>query len=96
MSLKIINQLQNFFQITNDPNLTVKQLCEDLVKIKECVFQWKMIFDLDAYKQAQEFIFTRKAKKVIHPPIFFNNKPVQQVSSQKHLGLILDTSLTFD
>ena len=27
---------------------------------------------------------------------YFNNKPVQQVSSKKHLGLILDTSLTFD
>ena len=32
----------------------------------------------------------------MHPPIFFNNNPVQEVSSQKPLGLILDTSLTFD
>ena len=32
----------------------------------------------------------------MHPPIFFNNKPVQQVSLGKHLRLILDTSLTFD
>ena len=32
----------------------------------------------------------------MHPPIFFNDKPVQQVSSQKHLDLTLDTSLTFD
>ena len=44
----------------------------------------------------QEVIFTCKVKKVVHPPTFFNNKSVQQVSSQKHLGLILDTSLTFD
>ena len=34
--------------------------------------------------------------RAVHPPIFFNNKPVQQVSSQKHLGIILGTSLTFD
>ena len=45
-------------------------------------------------KQAQE-IFTRKIKKVVHPPIFYNNKSVQQVSSQKDLDLILDTALTF-
>ena len=55
-----------------------------------------MSFNPDRSKQAQEAIFTRKVKKFAHPPIFFNNKPVQQVSSQKHLGLILDTSLTFD
>ena len=54
-----------------------------------------MNFNPDSSKQAQEVIFTRKVKKVVHPAIFFNNKPVQQVSSQKHLGLILDTSLTF-
>ena len=55
-----------------------------------------MSFNPDQSKQAQEVIFTRKVKKVVHSPFFFNNKPVQQVSSQKHLGLILDTSLTFD
>ena len=31
-----------------------------------------------------------------HPSIFFNDKPAQKVSSQKHLGLILDVSLWFD
>ena len=50
----------------------------------------------DPSKQAQEVIFTRKIENVVHPQIFFNDKPVQQVSSQKHLGIILVTSLTFD
>ena len=55
-----------------------------------------MSFNSDPSKQAQEVTFTCKVKKVVHPPIFFNNKPVQQVSSQKYLGLTVDTSLTFD
>ena len=55
-----------------------------------------MSFNPDPSKHAQEVIFTRKIKKVVHPQIFFNDKLFQQVSSQKHLGLILDTSLTFD
>ena len=38
-----------------------------------------MCFNPDPSKQAQEIIFTRKIKKVVHPPIFYNNKPVQQV-----------------
>ena len=55
-----------------------------------------MSFNPDPSKQAPEVVFTRKVKKVVHPPIFFNSKPVNQVSSQKHLALVLDTSLTFN
>ena len=55
-----------------------------------------MSFNPDPSKQAQGVIFTCKVTKVVHPPIFFNNKSVQQASSQKHLCLTLDTSLTFD
>ena len=85
----------SLFRLINDPNATAKQLSEDLDKIKEWAFQCKMSFNPDPSKQAQEVICTRKVKKIVHPVIFFNNKPVQQVSSQKHLGLILNTSLTF-
>ena len=55
-----------------------------------------MNFNPDPSKQTQEVIFICKVKRLVHPPIFFNNKPAQQVSSRKHLGFILDTSLTFD
>ena len=55
-----------------------------------------MSFNPDRSKQAQKVIFTCKVKKVVHLPIFLHDKTLQQVSSQKCLGLILDTSLTFD
>ena len=41
-----------------------------------------MSFNTDPSKQAQEIIFTCKVKTVVHPPMFFNTKPIQQVSSQ--------------
>ena len=40
--------------------------------------QWKMNFNADPTKQGQEVIFTRKTKKVPHPPLFFNNTNVSQ------------------
>ena len=55
-----------------------------------------MFFKHDPSKQAQEVIFTCKVKKVVHSPIFFNAKPLQQVSSQEQLILKLDISLMFD
>ena len=54
-----------------------------------------MGFDSDPSKQAQEVIFSCKIQKTCHPSIYFNNKSVKQVPSQKHLGLILDNKLNF-
>ena len=68
----------------------------DPAKIKQCAFQWKMSFNPNPNKQAQEKIFSRKLKKVCCPPLRFNNNNVSQVSSQKRLGLTLDNRLTFD
>ena len=55
-----------------------------------------MSFNPDLTKQAQEIIFPRKLIKPIHPLIKFNNLLVQNGSSQKHLGLILDEKLDFE
>ena len=55
-----------------------------------------MSFNPDRNKQDQEVTFSRKLKKVRHPPLRFNNNNASQASSQKHLGLRLDNRLTFD
>ena len=54
-----------------------------------------MSFNPEPSKQAQEVIFSRKLQKINHPSIYFNNNPIEQVSSQKHLGMILDAKLNF-
>ena len=56
--------------------------------------EWKMSFNPDPSKQAQ-FNFSRKLKKVPYPPLVFNNANVYQCKSQKHLGITLDSKLTF-
>ena len=50
-----------------------------------------MSFNPDPTKQAYEVIFGRKAKEIYHPPLVFDNTSVSQSSSQKHLGVILDS-----
>ena len=46
----------------------------------------------DPNEQTHEVIFSRKAKEINHPPLVFNNTSVSQSSSQKHLGVILDSN----
>ena len=37
------------------------------MKISDLAFQWKMRFNPDPKKQAQEVIFSRKINKIDHP-----------------------------
>ena len=84
------------FSIVHDINTSAAHLNNDLRKISNWAFQWKMSFNPDPSKQAQEVIFSRKHEKISHPSIYFNNNPIESVSSQKHLGImILDTKLNF-
>ena len=50
----------------------------------------------DPTKQAQEVIFSPKTIEIYHPMLVFNNTNVSQSSSQKYLGVILDSNLIFD
>ena len=54
-----------------------------------------MSFNPDPQKQAVEFIFSRKRIEIDHPVIPFNDIPVKKVSEHKHLGIILDSKLSF-
>ena len=54
-----------------------------------------MIFNLDLTKQAQEVIFSRKTKKLLHPCLSFNDIHWKNSISQKHIGLTLDVKPNF-
>ena len=86
----------SWFSTVKMPERTANNLNKNPKEINKRVFQWKMSFNLDSTKQAQEVIFSRKSTKKIHPKIFFNNIPVMETDIQKHLDLHLDSKLTFD
>ena len=47
-------------------NTSASHLNSDLSKISNWAFQWKMSFNPDPSKQAQEVIFSRKIQKTCH------------------------------
>ena len=53
-----------------------------------------MPFNPDVSKQAQGVIFSKRAQKLFHPTVLFNNIPVKRSTVQKHLGVYLDENLT--
>jgi hypothetical protein len=70
-------------------------LIRDLETITTWANTWRMKFNPDITKQAEEVIFSHKRNLVNHPPLEFNTIPVARVDVTKHLGLFLDKKLSF-
>ena len=70
-------------------------LYDDLKKINELTFQWKMSFNPGPNKQVPEVIFSSKLNKSNHPSLDFNNTVVIQSRTRKNLGMILNIKLGF-
>ena len=84
------------YSVVKDPKLSASELNHDLEKINQWAKQWKMAFNPDPNKQANEVLFSCKTKKVEHPALSFNGFPVVQVKETKHLGLVLQFKLNFE
>ena len=85
----------SLLSVVHDPRVSADELNHDLDLISNWAHQWKMSFNPDPTKQAEEIIFSQKRNEIDHPPIYFNNIEVKRVSDHKHLGLVLDSKLTF-
>ena len=88
--------LTTLFSAIHDSSTTRNELNDDLVKINNWAYQWKMSFNPDPNKQAQEVISIRKTRKINHSPLTFIKSTESQTISQEHLDVIFDSSLSFD
>ena len=82
------------FSIVNDPVESAVALNNDLSKIQQWAYQWKMEFNPDLTKHAAIVLFSCKNNKILHPQLLFNDQIVIKVE-EKRLGLILDGNLSF-
>ena len=88
----------SLFSKVLDINKSVTELNTNLEKISQWAYQWKMQFNPDPNKQANEIVFSCKlvSNNLLHPPVKFNNNNITRCSHQKHLGVVLDSNLNFN
>ena len=84
------------FSVVHDVDTSVNDLNENLEKLVNGVFCGKWSFNPDPTKQAQEIIFSRTKTVSIHPVVYFNNSLVNSMATHKHLGMILDSKLSYE
>ena len=59
------------FSVIQDVNSSQIDVNEDLDKIINWTYHWKMSFNPDLSKKAQKVIFSQKVNNVLHPPLNF-------------------------
>ena len=94
---KIFADDTSLFSKVYDIHKSASNLNDDLEKISYWAYQWKMQFNPDPNKQANEVIFSRitNSNNLSHPHIKFNNNNISKCPHQKHLGIVLDSKLNF-
>ena len=93
---KIFADDRSLFSKVNGKSNSNTQLNSDYAKISKWAFQWKMSFNPDTNKQTIEVCFSNKRDQGNYPSLYFNSTNVQVADSQKHLGFVLDTKLSFN
>ena len=94
---KIFADDTSHFTKVLDINESANKLNTDLKKITKWAHQWKMQFNPNPNKQANEVIFSRKStNNLSYPPVRFNNNDIVKCPDQKHLEIVLDSKLNFD
>ena len=87
----------SLFSVVYDNNTLAIDLNEDFEKIGNWAFQWKINFNRNPNKQAQEIIFSRKKTASLHPVVHFDNRQLTQI--HKHLGMMVlefDSNLSYE
>ena len=81
------------FSKVQNPLETANTLKKDLEKTRDWVEQWKMAFNPDTTKHAQEVLFSKKTRESFHSTFYFSKFVVTKVQSHKHLWHKLDKKL---
>ena len=72
-NVKLVADDTSLISIVNDANKSFQNLRNDLCITSNLAYQWKMSFNPDRSKQAQEVIFLRKTSIQSHPVLTFDN-----------------------
>ena len=69
----------SLFSMVHDPTLSAKTLNDDLSRTSEWTHRWKMPFNPDITKQAQEVILSKKKIPKMTTPLFISMRSQSRI-----------------
>ena len=89
-NLKLFADDTCLYVTVDDPASSATVLNDNFNNVQQWANQWLVNFNPD---KTRSMVFTNK--KITHPPLYFDNKVVEDVHQHKHLGLIFNTRLSW-
>lgn len=87
--IKLFADDTTIYIIIENPNTDAQLLNNDLSKVHQWSHNWLVKFNP---QKTESMLITRKHNHIQHPPLFFDNHPVTEVTTHKHLGLLFNTT----
>ena len=79
-NVKLFANDTSLFSVGKNKEESASDITNDLDTISIWAYNWKMSFNPDPKKRAQEVLLSRKNSNIIHPIIYFNNVQVQRAN----------------
>ena len=92
---KIFAEKTSLFSKIIDTRNSQNTLNSGLKSTKNWAYQWKMQFNPDPKKRANEVIFSRKSNTCTYSPVTFSDNNIATCPHRKHVGVALDSKLDF-
>jgi hypothetical protein len=80
-----------FIEVDN-PTEAANNLNQELALIEQWAKKWLVTF---SPPKTKEMVITKKTAKRNHPPLILNNQEIETVTSHKHLGITLQSDLSW-
>jgi hypothetical protein len=82
--IKLFADETSIYAIVDNPLIYSLSLNSNLQKVQNWSNRWLVNFNP---KKTESMIISRKVEPQFHPPLYFNNGPIKNVTTHKHLGL---------
>ena len=80
--MKLFADDTSYLTIVEDKTDSTNIINNDSLQISNWAYNWKMLFNPDPNKPAQEVLFSRKSKVQVHPTRNLNNIKVERINIQ--------------
>ena len=88
-TIKLFADDTSVYIIIENPNTAALNLNSDLNKVHAWSKKWLVNFNP---QKTETLLISRKTDNNIHPPLYFDNTQVKEVTNHKHLGLLFNNT----
>ena len=91
-SIRLFADDTSLYIQVQDPNSAADILNRDMTKVSEWADRWLVSFNPT---KTESMLLSRHPNKYQHPSILYNGQNISEVTSHKHLGLLLSSNCTW-